>query len=254
MNAQEHASGMALGNTDSSPGGTSDSLTDSSVATVMERVPNEPVYHFSSGLAVLANPGGVIAESVGALRNHILAGHIRDGRRSLAVCGPSAGAGCSFVATNLAVATAQAGIKTLLVDANLRNPSLEEYIQTSRQSPGLLQCLSDSNVSLRDAIRSDVLPQLSLLYSGGTADSSQELLAGVEFKALIEDCMRDFDLTIVDTTPTNVSADSRRIASVLRYALMVARRDQSYVSDVRKLAEELQSDRVTVIGTFLNDI
>lgn len=210
-------------------------------------------FQISSLIAPISSPGSVVAESVGALRTHIMARHMRDGRRSLAMCTPSAGAGCTFMAANLAAAMAQAGAKTLLIDGNLREPGLETYFRPNRTGPGLFQCLTDTRLPLGDAIAPDVIPGLSVMLAGGIAPNAQELLAGAEFKEIIDRCMRDFDMTIVDTPPTNMCADGRRVASVLRYALIVVRRHESYVTDLRALADELQSDRVKVVGTFLND-
>ncbi|MEO8723317.1 MAG: hypothetical protein ABI395_07310 [Sphingobium sp.] len=140
-----------------------------------------------------------------------------------------------------------------MIDANLREPGIGDYVYSDVQSPGLLQCLGDEGGAFGEAIRSEVLPNLSIMYAGGTTNQPQELLASPEFKALIDVCLRDFDLTIVDTPPANVCADGRSIAAVLRYAMVVAKRDASFVSDVRQVVEELKGDKVNVIGTFLND-
>lgn len=212
-----------------------------------------PIIDLSSDLHILSAPTGIQAESIRALRTHLVAQHLRDGRRSLALCAPAVGAGCSYVAANLAVGLAQTGVKTLLIDANLRQPGLEHYFSPRRQVPGLLQCLSDPNVGLRDAIVDDVQPNLSLLFAGGETAGAQEMLAGAEFKSLIDSCVRDYDLTIVDAPAANTSSDARRIAAVLRYALIVAYRNHSYVKDIRTLAGELTDDRVRVVGTYLND-
>src|SRR5579863_59456 len=64
------------------------------------------------------------AESIRALRTHVMARHVNEGHRALAVCSASQGSGCSFVASNLAVALSQIGVNTLLIDADLRSPSL----------------------------------------------------------------------------------------------------------------------------------
>lgn len=210
-------------------------------------------FRFSREITVLSDPAGPEAESIGSLRTHLLAQHIRDGRRSLAICAPSAGIGSSYVAVNLAVAFSLAGIKTLLIDANMREPNMQNFVEPSDQPIGLQQCLNDSTMLLGEAIQDDVLPNLSLIYAGGTADNPQELLANNSFKSIIEDCLRDFEVTIVDTPPSNESADARRIAAITRYAMLVVRRNDSFVADLRALSEELQADRVKVIGTFLND-
>ena len=70
---------------------------------------------------------------------------------------------------------------------------------------------------------------------------------------MIGQCLRDFDLTIIDTPPSNLYADARRIASIMRYSLVVTCRGRSYLKDVRVLVDELVSDDAHVIGTYLND-
>jgi protein-tyrosine kinase len=210
-------------------------------------------FDLSSSLVTLSDPAGIESESIGALRSYLMAQHLRDGRRSLAICSPTPQAGCSFVTANLAVALAQAGMKTLLIDANLRHPALDDYFIPRSPGPGLVQLLSDDSVSFNDVITTDVIPDLSFIPAGGSASNAQELLAGPMFKRMVDTCLRDFDLTIVDTPPSTTAADARRIASVMRYALVVARKDNSYVDDLRKLVDELKADRVKVIGSFLND-
>lgn len=209
-------------------------------------------YRMSSLIAVLSDPHGIQAETFGALRTYLLAKHIGDGRRSLALCSPAEGAGVTYVSANLAVALAQAGVNTLLIDGNMRSPGLEEYIQPSAEGRGLKHCLAGECL-LQEAVHSNVIPHLSLLYSGGITDNAQELLAGKRLAPLIDASMRDYDITIVDTPPGNSCADARRIATILRYALVIARRDVTYVADVKEQIRELQAERATVIGSFLND-
>ena len=214
---------------------------------------SRPPFRISRKLVTLSESRTIAAESIAALRSHILAQHISDRRRSLTICSPTLGTGCTFLSANIAVALAQAGIKTLLMDANLREPGLEEYIQPADTHPGLLQCLDGSGASLGEALCREVLPNLSVLYAGGTADNAQELLASAEFRDIAGSCLRDFELTVVDTPPASLCADARRVSNILRYALVVARKDVSYVSDIRKLIEELQADRAHVVGTYLNE-
>lgn len=209
-------------------------------------------FRFSRSLTPLSEPNGVRSASLGALRNHIAEQHLRGGKRSLAVTGPGEGVGCTLLATNLAIAAAQSGISTLLVDANLRGSGIEEFIVPGEDVPGLSDYLSGRVQDPGKIIQSEVLPNLSVIYSGKESRNPQVLLSGDSFKELMDECVRNYALTIVDTPPANSSSDVRRIASVLRYALIVVRRDVSFVADVRTLIEELQSDKVRVVGTFLN--
>jgi len=228
-----------------------DMLTNAPATMPAEAAPDVE-FRVADDVVVLNDPQGGRAEALAALRTHIMAQHLRVGRRSLALCAPNAGVGCTTIAVNLAVSLAQVGVKTLLIDADMRRPSVHKHLAPSREVPGLVQCLGDDAVGFGDAIQAEVLPDLSLIYAGGRADKPQELLAGARFKALLDLCLRDYDLTIVDTPPASASADARRIASVVGHALMVVGRDQTFVSDVKVLAEELEADRVRVIGSVLN--
>lgn len=210
-------------------------------------------FRFSRKIVALSAPNSIQAESFGSLQTHLKAKHIGDGRRSLAICAATPGVGTSYVAVNLAMSFAMAGLNTMLIDANMRCPSLEDYIAPDKAPLGLRQCLGDNEVEFTDVILDDVFPNLSLIYSGGVAPNPQELLASRAMSELLDTCLRDYDVTIVDTPPGNSSADARRIAMAVRYAMLVAKKDDSFVGDVKKLADELTSDRATVIGTFLND-
>jgi capsular exopolysaccharide synthesis family protein len=192
------------------------------------------------------------AEAIRTLRTHVMARHINQGRRALAICGPTAGVGCSFMAANLAVALSQIGVKTLLIDADLRRPSLDSLIRPAREPMGLTHCLSALDAPFSDSIAADVLPNLAMIFAGRTPANAQELLAGERFRALMNFCLREFDATIVDTPPANTSSDSRRISSVVGYSLIVASKDKTVVRDVQVLSSELKADRAVVIGSVLN--
>src|SRR5277367_4587965 len=82
-------------------------------------------FMLSPSLVVVENPSDGPAEAIRALRTHLMAQHFQEGRRALAVCAASRGVGCSFIAANLALALSQIGVKSLLIDADLRAPSLD---------------------------------------------------------------------------------------------------------------------------------
>jgi capsular exopolysaccharide synthesis family protein len=223
----------------------------------MALVSTDPSTHFDAerfapSLVILSQPTGAAAEAMRGLRTHVMAQHVQKGRRALAVCGATQHVGCTFVAANLAIALSQIGVKTLLLDANLRTPGVEQLISPSSERPGLAQCLSGWDVNFSDFIEPNVLPNLSVIYAGGAAANAQELLAGDRFKRLMDFCLRDFDATLIDTPPANSSADARRIGNVVGYGLIVARRDKTFVEDVKILTAQLQADNARVIGTVLN--
>ena len=99
-----------------------------------------------------------------------------------------------------------------------------------------------------------MIPNLSLLYSGGVAANAQEILGGEPFRRLIERCLRDFEFTIIDTPPANHCADGLRISSMIGYSLIVAKSNMSRVRELSDLAEQLHEDGARVVGTVLSEV
>jgi capsular exopolysaccharide synthesis family protein len=207
----------------------------------------------SDELVLYSEPGGRRAEAIRTLRTHIMAQHVDAGRRALAVCGARTGVGCSFVAVNLAAALAQIGVRTLLIDGDLRAPGIDRLIPSPNAADGLKQCLEANDSNFGAHIQRDVLPDLALMYAGGAAEHAQELLASERFEEVIKFCLREFDVTIVDTPPANTCSDARRISNVLGYSLVVARKNRSLFSDVRLLTQELKIDHARVVGAVLDE-
>ena len=213
---------------------------------------SEPVTFALSREAVVRSlPQSPTAESIHALRTHLVARHIQEGRRGLAVCDTEGSAG-EFLAINLAISMAESGVRTLLIDANIRSPELGLYVQPSTTVPGLADAIEQPEVPIGFAIQ-NVLPNLSLIYAGGPRENSLELLGNPKFARIVDLCMREFDFTIATTPPSNRFADARRVASVMRYALVVARKNVTFTADVNTLISELTSDSAQVIGTVYND-
>ena len=229
-----------------------DKSTSVAVREVASALPAlSSAYTFSTNVVMLPEPRGRRAEGVRALRTHILAQHVNDGRRGLAICAASPDVGATFTAVNLAVSLSQVGLNVLLIDADMRASLIGEFIR-GPDSPGLKQFLEDEEMPTSGVIR-EIAPGLSALFSGGSCLNAQELLAGERFSRLIRDCLRDFDITIVDTPPANMCADVRRISSVVGYSLIVAKRNASYVNDIKHLAAQLHGDKALVVGTVMNE-
>jgi len=181
-----------------------------------------------------------------------MARHVSAGHRALAICSTTRGSGCTFVATNLAIALSQIGINTLLIDADLRKPGVARALGRQPVKADLQTALS-TPASFSDCIERNVLPNLSVMFSSGGVRNAQELLANLRFERLMDFCLREFESTIVDTPPANIYSDARRISTVVGYSLIVARRNRTHLDDIKTLVEQLHGDHATVIGTVLND-
>jgi Mrp family chromosome partitioning ATPase len=198
---------------------------------------------------VLAEPG---TASFADLANQLNAGHLATGRRSIAICGAAIGAGVSFLASNLAIAMATTGVRTRLVEANLRRPDLSAAILAPAPGPGLSDYLLDAELNVPDVMNVEVLPNLDVVFAGAHYLESADLLVSERFSRFAEACLRDADFTIFDTAPANRAVDARVVAKASGYALLVARQGLSFFEDVQLLSEQLAQDGVTVVGTVLN--
>ncbi len=208
-------------------------------------------YHIAS--VMLTDPTSINAEAIRSMRTRIMAQHVREGRRALAFCTPSVGSGCTYAAFNLAVAMAQIGVRTVIVDGDLRTPSVAGLFDLPAGSPGLSEYLADDGMRLSQIINGDVLPNLSVVPAGAVPANPQELLSGDRFRSAIDQLLRQFQLTIIDTTPSNTCTDAQRVATVAGYSLIVARKHKTHYSDVQMLARLLRADRSVIVGTVLND-
>lgn len=210
-------------------------------------------FRISSDVVAFNESRQLEAEAIRTIRTHVMARHLQDGRRGVAVCAPTEGAGCTFVAVNLAVSLAQVGVSTLLVDADLRAPAVQDFIRPPGEIVGVKQYLLDGYAPLQDFVHENVFPHLSVLYAGGSHVAAQELLGGEAFKRLVETCLRDFDVTIFDSPPATRYADARRINTLVGYGLLVARRDVTLMRDVTIVSQQMEEDGVDLVGTVLNE-
>lgn len=231
------------------------SAPNSSITAVEEAPPADraATITIAPGVVAVTDPSGGQAEAIRVLRTHIQSQHLQLGRRALAVCGVGNGEGCTFVATNLAVALSQIGISTLLIDTNLRDPGVSQLLQKDAAAGGLKACLMNPTAPITGFINSEVLPNLSILQAGGIAADAQELLSTDRFEEVLNTCLRTFDATIVDTAPANASADGLRVSNVVGYSLIVARKHVTRVADVKTLAAQLNANRAKLVGTVLNE-
>lgn len=207
----------------------------------------------SDELVVINEPTSPRAEAIRLLRTQIIAQHLKVGRRGIVVVAPVEGVGCTFMAANLAASLSQVGVKTLLVDCNMRSPRVDQVFGLDPNSPGLSSFLSLQVARPERVVHANVLPNLSVITAGPPVLLPQELLSANRFRDGVNTLLREFDLVLFDTPPANTSADALTVGGVVGYAMIVARRDHSYMKDVATLVTQLQSTRCNIIGSVLNE-
>jgi len=172
------------------------------------------------------------------------------GNRALAIVSPGSREGRSYVAANLAVLFAQLGQRTLLIDADLRNPRQHLLFNLSDRS-GLSAVLSGrAGNGAASAIRG--MGSLKVMPAGPTPPNPQELLSRGGFAALLKETEADYDVVIVDTPPAGHFADVQAVAYRTGSALMLARRNHTRTADAAEVARELADCGIRIVGTVMN--
>ena len=171
-------------------------------------------------------------------------------RKSLAIVSAGPRDGRSYIAANLAVVFAQLGQRTLLVDADLRNPRQHVLFGLDNQR-GLSSVLSErtSVVSIQTLPE---LPSLSILAAGPTPPNPQELLGRDLYPQLLDQLNRNFDVILIDTPDGWASADARTTAVRAGATLMVVRQNQTRVARMEELRRNLRDLGANVVGAVVN--
>lgn len=192
------------------------------------------------------------AETMRDLRTQLLLSWISPERKVLAVASPEAREGRSYLAANLAVAFAQLGEKTLLIDADLRLPR-QHRIFGLTNGMGLAQVLH-GRAGIEVVEQVPYFEHLFLLPAGAVPPNPLELLSGSRLPQLLDEARRDFDVVLVDTAAASRGSDSKIVAARADGVLLVARQDHTSLRDLERLRRAVVTCNVQVIGTVLNRV
>jgi capsular exopolysaccharide synthesis family protein len=158
--------------------------------------------------------------------------------------------GKSTAAVNLAAQFAKMGLRVLLIDADMRKPSLHRLLGC-HGSGGLSQYLA-AGPAPAETIRETALPGLTLLPSGPIPADPAGLLSGIRMASLISIAMEEFDLVVVDAPPAAVLADAPLLASMCQATLFVVEANRTHRKAVTAAVKRLRLARAEIIGLVLN--
>jgi chain length determinant protein tyrosine kinase EpsG len=207
----------------------------------------------SPELVALNQPFSPQAEAFRAIRSQIMMRVFSEGdaRRAIAVISPDAGDGKTYFAANLAVALAQLGGRTLLVDGDMRGPRLHEVFHLDNRAglSGILSGRSDKHVIKQVTS----VPSLFILPVGTTPPNPLELVERPAFGLLIRELTSKFDHVIVDTPAAAHGADASVIASRCKSALVIARKNESRVQALNEMVASLVGGPAKLAGVVVNE-
>jgi polysaccharide biosynthesis transport protein len=171
---------------------------------------------------------------------------------SLLVTSATAGEGKSTTAANLAVAAALQGRRVILVDADLRGPSLPSLFNL-RADCGLSEVLTDE-IPLSKALHLTDIQDLLWLPAGSPVPKTAELLSGPRMTKLLEELRGLADLVILDTPPCLPVTDAEVLGSRVDGAILVVGLGQTDKTAVRMAQQLLEQAQVNLLGVVLNRV
>jgi capsular exopolysaccharide synthesis family protein len=222
---------------------------------------NLPVVHNGNGngaaaappaqLVTLTDPQSPPAEAYRKLRTNIIFSQSERPLRTLVLTSTEAGEGKSTTAANLAVSFAQQGIRVLLIDGDLRRPTLHRIFGITK-IPGLSDLVLE-RATVSEVVRPTSAPGLFVVPSGVLPPNPGEMVAGTRMRSAIQQLRGDFDIVIFDTPPVLAATEGPVLAVRADAAILVLRAAHTDRRAAQLAVRQLRTVGANVIGVVLND-
>ncbi|WP_404455324.1 CpsD/CapB family tyrosine-protein kinase [Oceanobacillus kapialis] len=197
------------------------------------------------------NPKSPISEQYRTIRTNLQFASIDEALRAILVTSSGPGEGKSMTTANLAVVYAQQGKKVLLIDADLRKPTVH-YTFRLDNLRGLSNILVGENTIEETVNRTDV-DNLDVISCGPIPPNPSELLASRKMEQFLIDARQSYDMVIFDTPPVLAVADAQILANIVDGSLLVVRSKHTENESLEKAKEALEPARAKLLGAVLND-
>ena len=172
--------------------------------------------------ALTSDPASYEAEAFRSLRTALsFLGPEKD-RKTVLFTSANPAEGKSYCSFNYAVALAHTGLRTLLIDADLRRPNLSRVVLGDTKAPGLTDCLA-RGANIPDCSSETDIENLFILPAGERASKPAELLASSDFAGLLKEAVLHFDRVVLDSAPVNAVSDTQLIAKDIQSVCFVVR-------------------------------
>jgi succinoglycan biosynthesis transport protein ExoP len=193
------------------------------------------------------------AEAYRVLRTNLLFGRKNEDWTTITVLSGGAGEGKTTTLFNLATVFAQNGQRILLVDSDLRRPSIHRLLRSSNAT-GLTDLLLNKQVTLEQVIQKTKLPTMDFLPSGKLPSSSMSILGSAQMKDIIRELKRRYDYIFFDAPPLLGVSDASIIASEMDMVLQVIQYRRYPMPMTLRAKQMIQKVGGNLMGLVLNNI
>lgn len=207
-------------------------------------------YLNDSCLISLQEPTSFVVDAYRRLRFGIQGTHGANALQTILVTSPNPGEGKSTTALNLAITSALAGQRTVVIDTDLRRPSIHTKLGIENE-PGFTDMFAQRRLQFRRALTH--IENLYVLTAGESIDSSGEILSSKEMIQLIAELKRLFDVVILDSPPFMLVSDSLILSAMCDATVIVAAAGRTKSDDLQQGTQELQKVGGRVLGIVLNE-
>jgi capsular exopolysaccharide synthesis family protein len=167
-------------------------------------------------------------------------------------------AGKTTAASNLAITIAQSGKKVLLIDCDIKKPSIANLFGLPKFSSGLIDYLTEKTETpniykpIKLTKSSNLLMNIDILPTGVFSNISGEILASEKMKELLSN-LEHYDFVILDTPPISRLSDALSLGRIVKDTVLVIRSNQTEKESISWAISELKSAEINFLGTLVND-
>ncbi len=197
-------------------------------------------------------PDSDTTESLRSLRTALHFAMLDARSRSILLTGPAPGIGKSFLSANLAVVLAQAGQRTLLIDADLRKGHLHRSFGLDHRR-GVSEFVSEA-MPLDAVVHETQVAGLHLIPTGQRPPNPSELLMHERFAAMIQEAERRYDLVVIDSPPILAATDAAIVGQCAGATLLVVRAGTHHPRELKDAVKRMVHGGVNLRGVIFNDM
>ena len=203
---------------------------------------------------VLTAPSSGYAEAFRQIRANLEFATANQPGNIYMVSSPGPGEGKSTIISNLAIALAQTGRRILVIDGDLRRPTLHAFFNGVQRVPGLSNFLADPNASFADVIQPTQVEGVDIIPSGPTPPNPGDLLVSPKMGVFMRQVKGDYDLVLIDSPPLLIAADGSVMASQTDGTLVVVDGFGTRSSSLLAALDNLRNAKTTVLGVIINKL